>query len=342
MRVWVDLTNSPHAMLFAPIVRRLQERGDDVLVTARRFAHTVELAEHRFDHFEVVGRGAAKSLPDKVVSLQDRVRAMRTVGRRFRPDVAVSHGSIDQVVAARTMRVRSLVSVDYEYQPANHLSFRLASRLLLPAAFEQADIDRRGGADKAWRYNGLKEEVYLRDFAPSPAARAQLGVADHTGPVVTLRPPPEGALYHRGENPLYDKLIDALRARDDVVTLVLPRHPAQVEPLTAAIAGRGIRVLDEVVDGPNLIWWSDAMVSGGGTMNREAVALGTPVWTLFGGTMGGVDRNLIAAGRLHRLAGEGDLAGFDPVVRQRGERPDLPHDVLGQFVTAIDRTAAGE
>ncbi|MDP9239645.1 MAG: DUF354 domain-containing protein [Actinomycetota bacterium] len=342
MRIWVDLTNSPHSMLFAPIVRELQKRGDDVLVTARRFAHTVELAEERFDEVRVVGRGAASSLPDKVLSMQDRIRALRSVAKDFQPDVAVSHGSNDQVVAARTLRVPSLVSVDYEYQPANHLSFRLANRLLLPAAFEQADIDRRGGKSKTWRYDGLKEETYLSDFVPSPAARETLGIADHAGPVVTLRPPPEGALYHRGDNPLYDKLVDALRAREDVATLVLPRHPSQVEPLTKAIGGDGIRVLAEVVDGPNLIWWSDAMLSGGGTMNREAVALGTPVWTLFGGTLGGVDRALIAEGRLHRLATEDDLKGFDPVVRERGDRPELKHDVLGQFVTAIDRTAVRE
>ncbi len=327
-------------MLFAPIVARMQQRGDDVLVTARRFAHTVELAQQRFDNVEVVGRGAAKSLPDKLVSLQDRIRALRRCARAFQPDVAVSHGSYDQVVTAKSLRVPSLVSVDYEYQPANHLSFRLATKLLLPAAFEAADIDKRGGKGKTWRYNGLKEEAYLSDFTPSPQAREQLGIAEHPGPVVTLRPPPEGALYHRGENPLYDKLVDSLRAREDVATLVLPRHPSQVEALSQAIGGGGIRVLREVVDGPNLIWWSDAMVSGGGTMNREAVALGTPVWTLFGGTMGGVDRALIAAGRLHQLATDADLAGFDPVTRERGERPDLPHDVVGQFVDAIDRTAA--
>jgi len=327
-------------MLFAPIVRRLQDRGDLVLVTARRFAHTVELAEQRFDDVQVVGRGAAKSVPDKVVSLQDRVRALRRTARAFRPDVAVSHGSIDQVVAAKALRVPSVVSVDYEYQPANHLSFRLASRLLLPVAFDQADIDRRGGKAKTWRYEGLKEEAYLADFTPSQQVREQLGIAEHSGPVVTLRPPPEGALYHRGENPLYDGLIDALRTRDDVVTLVLPRHPGQVDALSAAIGGGGIRVLREVVDGPNLIWWSDVMVSGGGTMNREAVALGTPVWTLFAGTMGGVDRQLIAQRRLHRLACAADLEAFDPVVRERGARPVLPHDVVGQFVDAIDRTAA--
>lgn len=328
-------------MLFAPIVERLHKRGDEVLVTARRFAHTVELAEQRFDDVRVVGRGAARSLPDKVLSLQDRARAMRRIGRDFGADVAASHGSIDQVVAARMLRVPSMVSVDYEYQPANHLSFRLASLLLLPAAFEQADIDRRGGKGKTWRYDGLKEEAYLSDFTPSQEARERLGIAGHEGPVVTLRPPPEGALYHRGENPLYDKLVDKLRAREDVATLVLPRHPSQVEALSAAIGGGGIRVLREVVDGPNLIWWSDAMVSGGGTMNREAVALGTPVWTLFGGTLGSVDRRLIADGRMHRLAEPADLDGFDPVIRERGRRPDLTNDVSGQFVRAIDRTANG-
>lgn len=339
MRVWVDLTNSPHAMLFAPIVAALQRRGDEVLVTARRFAHTVELARDRFSDVQVVGRGAPKSLVDKARSLGDRVRALRGVAAGFAPDVAVSHGSYDQVLAARTLGLPSLVSVDYEYQPANHLSFRLATRLVLPAAFDPADVGRRGGLGKTMWYTGLKEEAYLASFTPDPAVRDRLGLSGHDGPVVTLRPPPEGALYHRGENPLYDRLVDVLRERDDVITLVLPRHPAQAAPLAAAVEGGGIRVLREVVDGPNLVWWSDVMVSGGGTMNREAVALGTPVWTLFAGRLGGVDRGLVARGLLHTLRSPTDLDGFDPRVRERGERPDLPHDIVGQFVTAIDRTA---
>ena len=338
MRVWVDLTNSPHALLFGPIVRRLQERGDEVLVTVRRFAHTPELARRRFDDPQVVGAGEASSVPGKVAALQSRSRALVGMAKRFRPDVAVSHGSQDQVIAARVLRIPSLVSVDYEYQPANHLSFRLANRLLLPAAFDETDIARRGGRTKTWRYHGLKEEVYLSDFTPSPKFPDSLDLSRDGGPVVLLRPPPRGALYHRGGNPLWDQLVDSLRQSKEVCTLVLPRHPGDVASLASTVEGGGIRVLREPVEGPDLIWWSDAVVSGGGTMNREAVVLGTPVWTLFGGRLGGVDRQLIADGRLSSLRNPEELAAFRPQRRVRPERTREGHDVLGRFIDAIDRT----
>ena len=341
MRIWVDLTNSPHALLFAPIVRALQSRGDDVLVTVRRFAHTPELARGRFDEPRVVGTGAASSIPGKVAALQSRVRALAAIAKHFRPDVAASHGSYDQVLAARALKVPSLVSVDYEYQPANHLSFRLANRLLLPAAFDEADIARHGGHGKVWRYYGLKEEAYLADFVPRPELRGQLPVSPNATTIVLLRPPPRGALYHRGGNPVYDQLLESLRRRDDVATLVLPRHPADVAALVATVEGGGVKVVREAVEGPDVIWLADVVVSGGGTMNREAVVLGTPALTTFAGRLGAVDQDLIAQGRLGTLRRPEEVAAFIPQPRPARERPQARHDVLRQFLDAIDRTSGG-
>lgn len=340
MRVWVDLTNSPHALFFAPIVRELTAHGDEVLVTARRFAHTVELAEQHFDDPVEVGAGDAASLPRKALSLQNRVRALLPVVRAFRPDVAVAHGSYDQPIAARLLRVPSLAMVDYEYHPGTHLLFRLAARLLLPEAFSQRLIDSHGGRGKTWRYHGLKEEVYLHDFHPDPAQRDALGIAGHPGRVVTLRPPAVGAMYHRSENPLWDTLVTHLQRSPDTLTLILPRHPSHVPELTERFSTATMRVMDRAVDGPALVWWSDAVISGGGTMNREAVALGTPVWSMFSGRLGSVDRSLIGAGRMHRLASAGDVEALTIPAKKRDQRPDVGHDVLGQVLRAIERTAA--
>ena len=170
MRVWVDLTNSPHALFFAPVARRLIARGDEVLVTARRFAQTVELAEELFDDPVPVGAGSRSSLSQKVYSLGDRVRALAPVVRAFAPDVAVAHGSYDQPILARMLGIPALAMVDYEYHPGTHLLFRLATRLLLPEAFSTDLVLAHGGRGKTWRYHGLKEEVYLTDFVPDPAA----------------------------------------------------------------------------------------------------------------------------------------------------------------------------
>lgn len=341
MRVWIDLTNSPHSLFFAPIAKDLIARGDEVLVTARHFAQTVELAIPRFESVTPVGSGSRSSIAGKVSALGSRVRDLLPIARKFRPDVAVSHGSQDQVMAARILRIPSLISVDYEYQPANHLSFRLARRLILPDAFDETDIAKRGGGRKTTRYRGLKEEVYLTDFQPDEGQRVALDAVDHDGPVVLLRPPPDGALYHRGENPLWNTLVEHLSKQPDTRTVILPRHPQQAAPMRETFGRDNVRVIDKPVDGPALVWWSDLVISGGGTMNREAVALGTPVWTLFGGILGSVDRQLIADGRMRRLTSEGDVADIRPEIRLRSTTPNFENDVRGQMISAIDRTAVG-
>jgi predicted glycosyltransferase len=339
VRVWVDLTNSPHALFFAPIVRALQARGDEVLVTARHFAQTVELAGKHFQQVVPVGSGSRASLPKKVYSLGDRVRELTPIVRAFAPDVAVAHGSYDEPIVSRLLGIPALAMVDYEYHPATHLLFRLATRLLLPEAFSADLVNSHGGRGKTWRYHGLKEEVYLAGLVPSEEVRVELGIAEHDGPVVALRPPAVGAMYHRHDNPLWTTLIDRLRAERDALTLVLPRHPSQVDALRSLVSAPNIRVLDRPVDGPSLVWWSDVMVSAGGTMNREAVALGTPVWTVFSGRLGSVDAELISSGRMGRIAGPQDIDGL--VIRRKPPqtRPTFTNDVLGQVVAAIDRTA---
>lgn len=340
MRVWVDLTNSPHALFFAPIARALTDRGDEVLVTARHFAQTVELAQGLFERSVPVGAGESSSLTGKVASLGDRVRKLIPVVRQFDPDVAVAHGSYDQPIVSRILGIPDLVMVDYEYHPGTHLLFRLATRLLLPAAFPSDLVLSHGGRGKTWRYQGLKEEAYLTDFRPDQQQRVDLGIADHPGPVVVVRPPAVGAMYHRHDNPLWASLVDHLHTQPDLLAVVLPRHPSQVAALTALLAAPNVRVMDRPVNGPAAVWWSDAMISAGGTMNREAVALGTPVWSVFSGRLGSVDRALIAEGRMRRLDNPEDVDRLEIRPKGRRSNPHFTHDVLGQVIQAIDRTAA--
>jgi predicted glycosyltransferase len=317
----------------------LRERGDEVLVTARRFAHTVELAQKLFDDPQIIGSGERKKLTGKVTSLGERVRALRPVVKAFAPDVAVAHGSYDQPITARLLRIPDLAMVDYEYHPGTHLLFRLANRLLLPEPFAREHVNSHGGRGKTWRYHGLKEEVYLADFRPDPGIRADLGVDGFDGRIVTLRPPAVGAMYHRDDNPLWSAVVDHLRDLPDTMTFVLPRHPSQVPVLTEHFGSETVRVLDHAIDGPALIWQSDAVISAGGTMNREAVALGVPVWTMFSGRLGTVDEALIASGKMRRLASPSDIAQLRIPRREKHAMPDFVHDVRGQVIAAIERTA---
>jgi hypothetical protein len=307
VRVWVDLTNSPHAVIFAPLVQRLRARGDDVAVTARAFAQTLELLElHGIEH-TVIGHHGGGSRAGKARAASDRVRAMVAFGRKGRFDVAIAHGSTDLPVACRLLRIPNTTMFDYEYATLQHsLNCRLANRVLVPDAIPPERLRRFGARPpRLVRYPGLKEEYYLAGFEPDPAVPRALGI-DGSRIGVVLRPPADVALYHRFENPLFDAVLERLGRRDDVVSVVLPRTPEQGTRIRA-LELPSVVVPEHAVDGGSLVAGADLVVSAGGTMNREAVVLGTPVYTTFAGRLGGVDERLVGQGRLRPLESADDL-----------------------------------
>ena len=307
MRVWVDLTNSPHAVIFAPLVRRLQARGDDVAVTARAFAQTLELLDlHGIEH-TVIGHHGGGSRAGKARAAGDRVRAMVAFGRKGRFDVAVAHGSTDLPMACRLLRIPNTTMFDYEYATLQHsLNCRLANRVLVPDAIPPERLRRYGARPpRLVRYPGLKEEYYLAGFEPDPAVPRALGM-DGSRIGVVLRPPADVALYHRFQNPLFDAVLERLGRREDVVSVVLPRTPEQGTRIRA-LDLPSVVVPEHAVDGGSLVAGADLVVSAGGTMNREAVVLGTPVYTTFAGRLGGVDERLVGEGRLRPLESAADL-----------------------------------
>jgi predicted glycosyltransferase len=307
VRVWVDLTNSPHAVIFAPLVRRMQARGDDVAVTARAFAQTLELLElHGIEH-TVIGHHGGGSRAGKARAAGDRVREMARFGRRGRFDVAIAHGSTDLPMACRLLRVPNTTMFDYEFATLQHsLNCRLANRVLVPDAIPPARLRRFGARPpRLVRYPGLKEEYYLAGFESDPAVPRSLGL-DGSRIGIVLRPPADVALYHRFQNPLFDAVLERVGRRDDVISVVLPRTPEQGARIRA-LGLPSVVVPEHAVEGGSLVAGADLVVSAGGTMNREAVVLGTPVYTTFAGRLGGVDERLVAEGRLRPLVSAEDV-----------------------------------
>jgi uncharacterized protein len=293
MRIWVDLTNSPHVLVLRPVIDVLRARGADVLVTARDFAQTVELCERFGLEREVIGRHRGARVGAKALGLAERSAALARWARRRGPfDLALGHGSNDVTVAARLLRVPCSTMFDYEWATAQHsVNCRLAQAVVVPEAIPPERLDRYGARGKLQRYAGLKEEYYLADFEPDAAVLGELGL-DTADPIVVVRTPPSVSLYHRFENDVFGDVLERLRGTQ---TVVLPRVPEQRAAL------EGFIVPERAIDAQSLIAFADVVVSAGGTMNREAVALGTPVWTTFEGRMGAVDERLIAEGRLRRL-----------------------------------------
>lgn len=309
MRVWVDLTNSPHVLVLRPIVDTLREQGHDVTITARDFAQTLGLLQRFGIDHTVVGRHRGGRLTAKGLGLLSRSSALARWARSRRFDLAIGHGSNDVTVAARLLRVPCSTMFDYEWAAVQHtVNCRLAHTVVVPEAIPPQRLARYGAtARKLAAYAGLKEEYYLADFAPDPGVLAELGL-DPAEPIAVVRTPPAVSLYHRFENDVLGGVLERLRGSQ---TVVLPRTQQQREELR----GRGFVIPEQAIDAQSLIAYADLVVSAGGTMNREAVALGTPVWTTFQGRLGAVDERLIAEGRLKVLERAGD-------VRLAKRRPD--------------------
>jgi predicted glycosyltransferase len=302
VRVWIDLTNSPHVLVMRPVIDVLRRRGDEVLVTARDFAQTLGLLERfRLDH-TAIGRHRGGRLAAKGVGLASRSGALARWARGRRIDLALGHGSNDVSVAAAMLRIPSATAFDYEWaRQQHHLNCRLATRVVVPEAIPPERLAPYGAtAAKLRRYAGLKEEYYLADFEPDPAVLEELGL-DRERPLAVVRTPPAVSLYHRFEAPVFTRVLERLRGEQVVV---LPRTAEQRAELARA---GGFVVPERAIDAQSLVAFADLVISAGGTMNREAVALGTPVWTTFEGRLGAVDEALIAAGRLHRLTSADDV-----------------------------------
>jgi predicted glycosyltransferase len=319
MRVWIDLTNSPHVLVMRPVIEALERDGHEVRVTARDFAQTLGLLRRFEIPHTAIGHHRGERLAAKAGGLALRSGALlrwaRGEARRSRAqlspppssgrffDIALGHGSNDVSLAAALLRIPSATMFDYEWATVQHqINCRLARAVVVPQAIPPERLDRYGARGKVRAYAGLKEEYYLADFEPDPAILPQLGL-DPARPVVVVRTPPEVSLYHRFENDLFARVLERLRDAaagvEGVQPVVLPRTPAQ----RAELAGvPGFLVPQQAIDAQSLIALSDLVISAGGTMNREAVALGVPVYTTFEGRLGAVDERLIAEGRLRKLS----------------------------------------
>jgi predicted glycosyltransferase len=236
MRVWIDVTNSPHVVFFRPLAALLATRGHEVTITARDFAQTLELLEDAHLAHTVVGPphgGAARAA--KVRAMSGRLRALRAFARERGFDLALSHASHELPLAARSLGIRSAYAFDYEYALAQHtLGCRAATRVVVPEMIPQERLDRLGARPgKVRRYAGLKEEYYLHGFEPDARVLDLLGI-DRARVLAVVRTPPEVSLYHRHRNPVFADVLERLGSDPAVHVVVLPRTPAQRDALRTA------------------------------------------------------------------------------------------------------------
>ena len=308
MRVWADLTNTAHVLVLRPLVERLEGDGHDVTLTARPLSHTVELLEDWGHPHTVLGyHGGVSRLGKARAALARAPQLLRFArGRRF--DCALAHGSTDLPPACRALRIPNTTMFDYEWAALqHHANCRLANRVLVPDAIPAERLARYGARPpKLVRYPGLKEEYYLADFVPDPTLLEELKPPEDAV-LCVVRTAPSYALYLGGsENELLPGLLRRLSADERTQTVVLARTPGQRQAIRTLGLER-VHVPERSVDGRSLVAFADLLVSAGGTMNREAAVLGTPVWSIFEGQLGAVDERLAREGRLRFLADPAEL-----------------------------------
>jgi len=334
MRLWIDLANSPHVPFFKALTKRFVSQGHEIEITAREFAETVPLALAAGFSPEVVGVHGGRAVSKKAGSIGSRAWALAAWARKRKFDLAISHNSYSQILAARVLGLKTITMMDYEHQPANHVAFRFASRIIVPASFPAERLRRYGArVGKVRRYHGTKEDVYLADFTPDPAFSErlyELGVnADNV--LVLARPPAHEALYHRFQNTLFDEALTMLQSRENVQVILLPRNAAQ----RAAYSGKERVIVPAApLDGANLIAASDLVISAGGTINREAAALGVPAASIYAGRWAAVDEELVKEGRLQRISSDEDLKNLS-IKKKPAINPRRSVEVIEEVVKLI-------
>jgi uncharacterized protein len=323
LKVWIDFTASAHPLVFRPLVQLLQSQGHEVEITARDYAQTLQLIEAHGMTATVIGHHGGRSAGGKARQMRTRLKALRKWAKPRGFDIALAHGSHELTMTARRLGIPSSTTFDYEWAWLQHqLGCRAATRVVVPDSIPPDRLKSYGAVPpKLQQYPGLKEEYYLSDFEPDEAVLRDWSI-DREKVLVVLRPPPDVSLYHRHSNPLFPMTLEHLGRLENVHAFVIPRTEEQTE-YVQSLSLPSVIVPERSVDAQSLIAFSDLVVSAGGTMNREAAALGVPVYTTYGGRLGGVDEQLIREGRLRPLtdpraldlekrAGEGERVKRDP------------------------------
>ncbi|HJZ04295.1 MAG TPA: DUF354 domain-containing protein [Patescibacteria group bacterium] len=319
MNIWIDLSNSPHVLFFRPIILELQKRGHRVTVTSRDYAQTNQLADLYAIQHTPIGVHGGKKLYEIALRVVDRTWKLMRFARGKKFDLAVNHGSYSQSLAAFALRVPFVTLDDYEYSPASPVMVLSARRIIVPIYFPDWALRKYGAPKrKIVYYHGVKEQMYLADFIPQENYLASVGIpADRI--VVVMRPPATWTLYHHFENPLFERALEFVVNTPFVYIVFLPRIPSQGDSIQTK-GYPNVWIPSSALDGPNLLHYSDVVISGGGSMNREAAVLGTPTYSLFKGKLAAVDSYLIGLGRMKHITEENDIPMIEIVKKEHQSR----------------------
>lgn len=336
MKIWVDVVTPAQVLFLHPIISELRRRDYRLILTTRHCTETVALANRYQLPHTTIGMHGGGSFVGKSFAIILRAVALTMLLKHQPVVLAISHSSYSQALVAAALRLPFVAMTDYEGHPGMRIVCHVAKRILVPYVFSKEKLYELGAtARQVETYNGLKEDISLAGFQPDPLFLQSLGVSPDKI-LVTMRPASEVAAYHQFENPFFEETLQYIAQAPETFIVVLPRTVEQRQRYEA-LQLSNVMFPDQVLDGPNLIYHSDLVVGAGGTMNREARALGTPAYTLFRGILGSVDKYLIETGTMVHVMDTPDLPKIKlckkPPVPYTSHKND--HLLVGEVVDRI-------
>lgn len=319
MRIWIDMTNSPHVMFFAPIIKALEKEGHSILVTSREHSQTTELLRfHRINSI-VIGKHAGSSMIRKAFLVPVRVFSLVGSMRGKRIDVCVVHQSFYGIIAAFLLGIKKRIYI-FDNERAfwqNFLAVPFATQVICPGAISQSRLFSM----RLKKYPGIKESIYLSDFSPDRGILKKLGLSAKKK-IIVMRPEPYSAAYYSGKkNVLFPLIQDIIEKRPDWQVVLIPRDAEQRRGFNESF-GKKIIVTEDAIDAPSLLYHAGAMIGAGGTMNREAAVLGVPVISLYGEKLLAVDKWLISQGFMKHAVSV-SIADIDSLISLKKEKRQL-------------------
>lgn len=339
-KIWIDLDNSPHVPFFRPIIHEFDQRGYEVFITARDAYQVRELLEFYGIPAKLIGKHHGQQKVLKALGTLSRALSLSAAVRREKPVLAMSHGSRGCLVAANVLGIPSINLTDYEF--VAKVPFAKPTWLMIPSVVPDSGLRREGTT--VMKYPGIKEDVYLAQFRPDRSLRERMGIGKDEV-LIMVRPPATEAHYHNPESELLlSETLKKILNEQNTRVVLLPRNKRQEAELKAAwndaITSSRIIIPVQVEDGLNLIWNSDLVISGGGTMNREAAAMGVPVYSIFRGKIGAVDRYLADEKRLILLETVDDVRTKIEIVRRKEVTTDFDGRPSPALLAIVDHVSA--
>lgn len=336
--IWIDIDNTPHVLFFRPIIKELEKRNYNILVTARNYGGVIVLLNQYKIKFVNIGGDNGVRKIQKIYNVLLRVFRLSIFALKNKNiNLAISHGSRAQVGAARLLGIPSITSYDYEYTYVAP-EHKFATTVIVPAIIPNSFFQENNFSLKNIRkYNGFKEQIYLNDFKPDSSLLRELNI-DENKVIVLIRPPAFHAHYYTPvSGKLFSKLLNILQKQHNIFIIFSPRDESQKKYLKKTIKNSSnTLILEREVDGLNLIWNCDLVFSGGGTMNREAALLGVPVYSIFGGKTGLLDLELNKKNRLHFIKNEDDFNGLKFIKRDKSIE-SIRGNVKEVFIEEIEK-----